>query len=55
MANDIQACIEHYDTFVIVSGDGDFLDTVRKLRSIGKRVEVASFPSRTHKPLIESD
>ncbi len=54
MANDIQACIEHYDTFVIVSCDGDFLDTVRKLRSIGKRVEIVSFFSRTHTPLTES-
>ena len=54
MANDIQACIEDYDTFVIVSCDGDFLDTVKKLRSIKKRVEVVSFFSRTHQPLARS-
>lgn len=54
MANDIQASIELYDTFVIVSCDGDFLDTVQKLRRIGKRVEVVSFSSRTHKPLARN-
>ena len=54
MANDIQASIESYDTFVIVSCDGDFLDTVRKLRSIGKRVELVSFKTRTHEPLIRN-
>jgi uncharacterized LabA/DUF88 family protein len=51
LASDMQACVDLYDTFVLVSCDGDFLDTVKKLRSVGKRVEVFSFFGRTHEPL----
>ena len=32
-----------YDTAVLVSGDGDFVPVVKKLREIGKRVELWAF------------
>lgn len=53
LSNDMLACADLYDTFVLVSGDGDFLDTANKLRAIGKRVEVVSFKQRTNKELIK--
>ena len=53
LSNDMLAVADLYDTFVLVSGDGDFLDTVNKLRAIGKRVEVVSFKGRTNKDLIK--
>ena len=32
-----------YDTAVLVSGDGDFVPVVKKLKEIGKNVEVWAF------------
>jgi uncharacterized LabA/DUF88 family protein len=45
MAVDIMegAYLNHYDTLIIVSSDGDFESSVRKVRDIGKRVEVLYF------------
>ena len=37
------AYLNHYDTLIIVSSDGDFESSVRKVRDIGKRVEVLYF------------
>ncbi|MFM2313894.1 MAG: hypothetical protein RLZZ04_3170 [Cyanobacteriota bacterium] len=52
LSNDMLVCVNLYDTFVLVSGDGDFLDTVKKLRAVGKRVEVVSFKESTNRDLI---
>jgi uncharacterized LabA/DUF88 family protein len=54
LSNDMLVCADLYDTFVLVSCDGDFIDTVKKLRAVGKRVEVVSFQERTNKDLIKS-
>ena len=37
------AYLNHYDTLIIVSSDGDFESSVRKVGDIGKRVEVLYF------------
>lgn len=42
---------DHYDTAVIVSGDGDFVPVVEYLHALGKRVEVAAFTESLSKEL----
>jgi len=42
------------DVVVLVSGDGDFTSLVRRVRTIGPRVEVLAFPRNTAKSLIET-
>lgn len=37
------ACKDYYDTAILVSGDGDFVPAVEKVKDMGKRVEVACF------------
>lgn len=37
------ACKDYYDTAILVSGDGDFIPAVEKVKDMGKRVEVACF------------
>ena len=37
------ACRNYYDTAILVSGDGDFIPAVEKVKDMGKRVEVACF------------
>ena len=32
-----------YDTAILVSGDADFVEAVKSIKSMGKRVEVAMF------------
>ena len=54
LCSDMLASVNRYDTFVLASGDGDFLDTLKRLRSMGKRVEVVSFSARTHNRLSNS-
>lgn len=41
------------DTIIILSGDSDFIELVRHLKSEGVRVEIASVPSSTSRLLIE--
>ena len=41
------------DTVIILSGDSDYIDLLRHLRSRGVRVEIASVRSTTSKELIE--
>lgn len=48
-----KALNDEYDTAVLVSGDGDFIDVVKRLKGLGKRVEVVSFRARTNKELIK--
>lgn len=45
--------VDKVDTVVIASGDGDFLDLVKYLKSRGVRVEVASVTDTTKQILIE--
>lgn len=35
-----------YDTGVLVSGDGDFAYVIKKIKLLGKKMEVAFFPKR---------
>ena len=42
---------EEYDTFVLVSGDGDFTYLVEPLRELGKEVVVCSFEDNISKSL----
>ncbi|MEB3295304.1 MAG: NYN domain-containing protein [Synechococcales bacterium] len=46
-----QAWNDSFDTAVLVSGDGDFVDLVKRLQQLGKRVEVVSFPRNTSRLL----
>ncbi|UCE88501.1 MAG: NYN domain-containing protein [Pseudomonadota bacterium] len=41
------------DTIIILSGDSDFIELVRHLKSEGVRVEIASVPSSTSHLLVE--
>ena len=45
---------DEYDTFVLVSGDGDFTYLVEPLREIGKDVVVCSFQGNLSKSLASS-
>jgi len=40
-----------YDTAILVSGDADFLEAVRSIKALGKRVEVAMFSHMTSEEL----
>ena len=43
------ARLNSYDTAILLSGDGDFIETVKEVREMGKRVELAYFPfQRSH-------
>lgn len=55
LSNDLlmQALCNSYDTAVLVGGDGDLSDTVKRVRSLGKRVEVASFFDNVSEELIK--
>lgn len=53
MALDMLDEAPNLDVVVLVSGDGDFTSLVRRVRSIGPRVEVFGFPRTTAKALIE--
>lgn len=46
--------IHEYDTFVLVSGDGDFSQLLEYLRCRGKRTLVLSFANTTSRLLYES-
>lgn len=41
------------DTIIIMSGDSDYIELVRHLKSEGVRVEIASIPSTTSQLLVE--
>ena len=41
------------DTIIIMSGDSDYIELVRHLKSEGVRVEIASIPSTTSHVLVE--
>jgi uncharacterized LabA/DUF88 family protein len=48
---DLDAYQDDYDTGVLVSGDQHFLDSIKKLISRGKRIEVVGFDSTTNRGL----
>lgn len=45
---------DDFDTGILVTGDGDFVQAVNRVTSIGKRVEVASFGNNLSKDLKRS-
>lgn len=53
MAIDIISLADKLDVVVLVSGDGDFVDLVNLLKTMGPKVEVFSFPHNTARDLME--
>jgi len=53
MALDILGMVEHVDTIVLASGDGDFAALVEFIKAKSKRVEVFAFPDNTAYDLKE--
>jgi uncharacterized LabA/DUF88 family protein/flagellar biosynthesis GTPase FlhF len=54
IAMEILDCRSRLDTVILASGDGDFMPLLRKLRTWGKRVEVASYAASTDAQLIKT-
>jgi uncharacterized LabA/DUF88 family protein len=54
MALDILDMAPKLDVVVLVSGDGDFTSLVKRVKSMGPRVEVVAFPRNTAKALSEA-
>lgn len=54
MALDILDMTPKLDVVVLVSGDGDFTSLVKRVKSMGPRVEVVAFPRNTAKALSEA-
>lgn len=44
---------ESYDKCILVSGDADFVDVIRKLKELGKKIEVWSFKISLSRRLIK--
>ncbi|MFC6591472.1 NYN domain-containing protein [Deinococcus lacus] len=51
---DMFRLMDHLDTVVLGSGDGDFTDIVEVLQERGKRVEVLAFREHTAQKLIDA-
>jgi len=54
MALDVLDMAPKLDVVVLVSGDGDFTSLVKRVKSMGPRVEVVAFPRNTAKSLLEA-
>jgi len=54
MAIDMISFADKLDVMVLVSGDGDFVDLVNLLKTMGPKVEVFSFPHNTARDLMEA-
>ncbi len=54
MAIDMISLADKLDVVVLVSGDGDFVDLVNLLKTMGPKVEVFSFPHNTARDLMEA-
>jgi uncharacterized LabA/DUF88 family protein len=52
LALDILDAANSLDVVVLVSGDGDFTSLVKRVKSMGPRVEVIGFPRTTAKSLV---
>jgi len=49
-----EMCIrDRYDKAVLISGDSDFLDVVKKLKELKKDIEIWSFKKSISRVLIE--
>jgi len=54
LALDILDAAPLLDVVVLVSGDGDFTSLVKRVKSMGPRVEVIAFPRATAKSLVQA-
>ena len=54
MALDILYMAPKLDVVVLVSGDGDFTSLVKRVKTMGPKVEVVAFPRNTAKSLLEA-
>jgi len=54
MALDVLDMAPKLDVVVLVSGDGDFTSLVKRVKSMGPKVEVVAFPRNTAKSLLEA-
>jgi uncharacterized LabA/DUF88 family protein len=54
LALDILDAAPGLDVVVLVSGDGDFTSLVKRVKSMGPRVEVIAFPRTTAKSLVQA-
>ncbi|MDX1389451.1 MAG: NYN domain-containing protein, partial [Acidobacteriota bacterium] len=54
MALDMLEAAPQLDVLALVSGDGDFTSLVKRVKSMGPRVEVLAFPRNTAKSLLEA-
>ncbi len=54
MALDMLEAAPNLDVLALVSGDGDFTSLVKRVKSMGPRVEVLAFPRNTAKSLLEA-
>jgi len=54
LALDILDAAPRLDVVVLVSGDGDFTSLVKRVKSMGPRVEVIAFPRNTAKSLVQA-
>lgn len=54
LALDVLEAAPRLDVVVLVSGDGDFTSLVKRVKSMGPRVEVVAFPRNAAKSLIET-
>jgi uncharacterized LabA/DUF88 family protein len=54
MALDMLDAAPSLDVLALVSGDGDFTSLVKRVKSMGPRVEVLGFPRNTAKSLLEA-
>ena len=54
MALDVLDMAPKLDVVVLVSGDGDFTSLVKRVKTMGPKVEVVAFPRNTAKSLLEA-
>lgn len=54
MALDILEAAPDLDIVVLVTGDGDFVPLISRIKTLGPRVEVYSFPASTARELVEA-
>jgi uncharacterized LabA/DUF88 family protein len=43
-----------FDTAIVVSGDADYIEAVREIKNLGKRIEIAAFRDSASKELAEA-
>lgn len=43
-----------FDTAIIVSGDADYIEAVKEVKNLGRRIEVAAFKDSASKELVEA-